>query len=126
MLRRWRHRRTCTTWPRCTSRATALGMRARGRWPRHPTCFALTTWTWGYNRIGDEGAAALAASPMFSTLSHLGLPGNLLTNAGAMALASSPQLGRLTGLTLWECKKIGAKGKEALKARFGQTVSFED
>lgn len=80
----------------------------------------------GENRIGDEGVAALAASPVVSTLSHLGLAGNPLTNTGAMALASSPHLGRLTGLTLWECRKIGAKGKQALKARFGDTVSFED
>jgi len=56
----------------------------------------------------------------------LGLAGNLLTNAGAIKLASSPHLGRLTGLTLWECKRISAMGKEALKARFGDTVSFED
>jgi hypothetical protein len=80
----------------------------------------------GQNRIGDEGTVALAASPVVSTLTHLGLAGNLLTNAGAMALASSPHLERLTGLTLWECEKIGAKGKESLKARFGDTVSFED
>jgi uncharacterized protein (TIGR02996 family) len=80
----------------------------------------------GHNRIGDDGVAALAASRVVSTLSHLGLAGNLLTNSGALALASSPNLGRLTGLTLWECKKIGVKGKEALKARFGSAVSFED
>jgi hypothetical protein len=43
-----------------------------------------------------------------------------------MALASSPHLGRLIGLTLWECRRIGAKGNEALKGRFGDTVSFED
>jgi hypothetical protein len=91
-----------------------------------PHLLRLDNLDLGHNRIGDKGAAALAASPVVSTLSHLGLAGSLLTNAGAMALASSPHLGRLTGLTLWECKKIGAKGKEALKARFGDTVSFED
>jgi hypothetical protein len=91
-----------------------------------PHLLRLDTLDLGHNRIGDEGAAALAASPVVSTLSDLGLAGNLLTNTGAMALASSPHLGRLTGLTLWECRKIGAKGKEALKARFGDTVSFED
>jgi uncharacterized protein (TIGR02996 family) len=91
-----------------------------------PHLLRLDNLDLGHNRIGDEGAAALAASPVVSTLSHLGLGGNLLTNAGAMALASSPHLGRLTGLTLWECRKIGAKGKKALKARFGDTVSFED
>jgi uncharacterized protein (TIGR02996 family) len=80
----------------------------------------------GHNRIGDDGVAALAGSPVVASLSHLGLAGNLLTNVGALALASSPHLNRLTGMTLWECKKIGAKGKEALKARFGDTVSFED
>lgn len=80
----------------------------------------------GENGIGDEGVTALAASPVVSTLSHLGLAGNLVTNAGAMALAASPHLGLLSGLTLWECKKIGAKGKEALKARFGAAVSFAD
>ncbi len=80
----------------------------------------------GDNQIGDDGVTALAASQVVSTLSHLGLASNLLTNAGAMALATSPHLGRLIGLTLWECRKIGAKGKAALKARFGDTVSFED
>lgn len=80
----------------------------------------------GYNRIGDEGVAALADSMVVSTLTHLGLAGNPLTNVGAMALASSPYLGRLTGLTLWECRKIGAKGREALKNKFGDAVSFQD
>jgi uncharacterized protein (TIGR02996 family) len=80
----------------------------------------------GHNRIGDDGVAALAGSLVVATLSHLGLAGNPLTNVGALALATSPFLNRLTGMTLWECKKIGAKGKEALKARFGATVSFED
>ncbi len=91
-----------------------------------PHLLRLDNLDLGHNRIADEGAMALAASPVVSTLSHLGLGGNLLTNAGAMALASSPHLGQLTGLTLWECRKIGVKGKEALKARFGDTVSFED
>lgn len=80
----------------------------------------------GYNRIADEGVKALAASPIVATLSHLGLAGNLLTNSGAMALASSQYLGQLTGLTLWECKNIGLKGKKALENRFGNVVSFED
>jgi hypothetical protein len=78
------------------------------------------------NRVGDEGVVALAASPVVSTLSHLGLAGNSLTDDGAMALAASPHLGRLTGLTLWGCKRIGAKGKNALKARFKDSVSFMD
>jgi uncharacterized protein (TIGR02996 family) len=91
-----------------------------------PYLLRLDNLDLGHNTIGDKGAVALAASPVVSTLSHLGLAGNLLTNAGAMALAKSPHLERLTGLTLWECKKIGAKGKDALKARFGDTVSFQD
>jgi uncharacterized protein (TIGR02996 family) len=91
-----------------------------------PYLLRLDNLDLGHNRIGDEGVVALAASPVVSTLSHLGLAGNLLTNAGAMALASSPHLERLTGLTLWECEKIGAKGEQSLKARFGETVSFED
>lgn len=80
----------------------------------------------GHNGIGDDGVLALANSPIAASLSHLGLAGNLLTNTGALALAASPQLSRLTGMTLWECKKIGAKGKQALRARFGDVVSFED
>lgn len=80
----------------------------------------------GHNRIGDEGAIALADSPVVSTLAHFGLAGSLLTHVGALALAKSPNLGQLTGFTLWECKKIGTRGKEALKARFGDAVSFED
>lgn len=54
------------------------------------------------------------------------LAANPVTDVGALALASSPHLGRLTGRTLWECRKIGAKGKRALKARFGVSVSFAD
>lgn len=91
-----------------------------------PHLLRLDNLDLGHNGIGDEGVAALAASPVVSTLSHLGFAGNLLKNSGAMALASSPNLGQLTGLTLWECRKIGPKGKEALKVRFGNTVSFED
>ena len=91
-----------------------------------PYLLRLDNLDLGHNQIGDEGAMALAASPVVSTLSHLGLAGNLLTNAGAVGLASSPHLGRLTGLTLWECKKIGEKGKEALTNRYGDAVSFED
>ncbi len=80
----------------------------------------------GQNRIGDDGVGVLAASPVVSSLSHLGLAGNPLTDSGALALASSPHLGRLDGLTLWKCRKIGQRGKQALKARFGDVVSFED
>jgi hypothetical protein len=80
----------------------------------------------GYNGIGDVGVTALARSPVLASLTHPGLAGNGLTNVGATALASSPHLSRLAGMTLWQCRKIGAKGKEALKARFGGVVSFED
>jgi len=80
----------------------------------------------GHNGIGDKGAAALAGSPVVASLSHLGLGGNPLTNIGAAALASSPYLSRITGMTLWECMKIGPQGKQALKARFGDAASFCD
>jgi uncharacterized protein (TIGR02996 family) len=80
----------------------------------------------GENGIGDEGVKALSASPVVSSLTHLGLAGNRLTDVGAIALASSPHLNRITGMTLWECNRIGTKGQAALKKRFGSAVSFMD
>jgi uncharacterized protein (TIGR02996 family) len=80
----------------------------------------------GQNGIGDEGVAALAGSPVVASLSHLGLGGNPLTSRGAAALAASPHLNRITGMTLWDCTKIGPEGKQALKARFGDAASFSD
>lgn len=86
----------------------------------------LGTLDLGDNRVGDDGVAALAISPVVASLTDLGLAGNSITNEGVLALAGSRYLDRLTGLTLWECKKIGAKGKKALKERFGDRVSFAD
>jgi uncharacterized protein (TIGR02996 family) len=80
----------------------------------------------GDNKVGDEGVTALARSPIVGTLTHLGLARSRLTDNGALALSNSKYLENLTGLTLWACKLIGAKGKAALKARFGDRVSFVD
>lgn len=44
------------------------------------------------NWIGDEGVAALAASPYLKNLTSLGLGRNWIGDAGAAALAASPYL----------------------------------
>jgi uncharacterized protein (TIGR02996 family) len=51
--------------------------------------------------IGDDTAAALAASPHLARLDTLDLAQNRLTTAGVRALAHSPTLSRLTKLRLY-------------------------
>jgi hypothetical protein len=48
----------------------------------------------GKNKIGDEGAKALAQSPHLSNLVALQLWGNRIGPAGIQALTSSPYLPR--------------------------------
>ncbi|MBX3230989.1 MAG: hypothetical protein KF837_26950 [Labilithrix sp.] len=65
--------------------------------------------------IGDEGAAALASSPVAATLRTLKLTGCRIGDAGALALASSPHLARLEELDV-SSNDIGPVGVAALRA----------
>jgi uncharacterized protein (TIGR02996 family) len=85
--------------------------------------------------IGDEGAAALAASPHLVGLQRLVAHGPvpscfgprprgerpLIGDAGARALVSSPGLGRLELLDLRH-NAVGPEAAEALRRRFGAAV----
>ena len=65
--------------------------------------------------IGDEGVAALAASPHLTQLQHLDLSDTNIYEEGALALALSPHLARLQHLNLGY-NGIGDEGARALAA----------
>jgi uncharacterized protein (TIGR02996 family) len=83
--------------------------------------------------IGDEEAAALAASPWLGNLRRLGLCGPVpicfrphappwvIGDAGALALAASPRLGRLELLNL-RGNAVGLEAAQALRERFGKAA----
>ena len=75
------------------------------------------------NSIGDEGAAALAASPHLAQLTRLNLCENSIGDEGALALAASPHLAQLTNLYLWD-NSIGDEGAALLRERYGYIVSL--
>ena len=52
----------------------------------------------GHNRLGDDGARALADAPSAAGLRSLGLANAALTDDGLAALAASPRLARLESL----------------------------
>jgi uncharacterized protein (TIGR02996 family) len=66
--------------------------------------------------IGDEGLAALAASPAMSELGELHLSTCYLTDEGLKALAASPHLRRFEELNLWHNYTVRDAGLEALAA----------
>jgi uncharacterized protein (TIGR02996 family) len=74
------------------------------------------------NKIADPGVEALASCPALSQLTHLDLRGNSVRTKGATALADSPYLRQLACLDLRGARLMGAKGKEALRQRFGDKV----
>jgi len=103
-----------------------LDLAANGRaWADAATPAAhLTTWTrftaltslrLTYNRLGDEGLAALLASPQVAHLRDLDLQANALTDATVEVLASSPHLARLERLVL-VANLLSAAGMRALAA----------
>ena len=75
------------------------------------------------NHVGVRGAEAIASSPNLSHLMTLNLDGNEIGNAGALALARSTQFTQLRRLHLAK-NGIRATGKEALRIRFENGVSF--
>jgi hypothetical protein len=72
-------------------------------------------------KVGNEGAAFLAAAPALAGLRILWLSDNSITEKGAKALASSPHLGGLQGLHL-SGNRIGKKARQTLVERFGDEV----
>src|SRR5262249_26969961 len=72
--------------------------------------------------IGNEGAAALARCPGLAGLVELELYYCQIGDEGARALADSPHLGGIERLNLGLNQRIGAAGRAALRARFGERV----
>ncbi len=56
------------------------------------------------NRIGDDEAVALAASPYLGQLEKLDLSNTQVGDQGLEAIVGSPQLSRLSSLTAWETR----------------------
>jgi uncharacterized protein (TIGR02996 family) len=75
------------------------------------------------NRVGPAGAATIAATPQLAGLTLLDLGGNRIGDEGAFALARSPHLSELAELRLGS-NRITEEGRAALRARFGDRVSF--
>ena len=71
-----------------------------------PHLAKLTELDLGENRIGDEGARALAGSPHLAKLTTLHLEGNQIGDEGARG---SPHLAKLTTLHLW-FNQLGEEG----------------
>jgi uncharacterized protein (TIGR02996 family) len=69
----------------------------------------------GNNKIGPDGAQALAGSSLCDSLTRLGLCVNPIGDRGAQAVANSPRLGNLRRLDLWTCG-ITPTGADALLA----------
>jgi uncharacterized protein (TIGR02996 family) len=76
-----------------------------------------------YNPIGDEGAAAFAASPHRAALRELDLRHCGIGDAGARALAESPHLDGIDMLWLTG-NRIGLDALTLLRHRFGARVRF--
>lgn len=81
----------------------------------HKSGRLLRTLNLAGSRLGDEGAAALAASASLSALDGLDLGYNYIGNEGAAALAASVHLAALRELTL-RGNHIGDEGAAALAA----------
>jgi uncharacterized protein (TIGR02996 family) len=83
----------------------------------------VTNLCLGNSRIGNAGVERLAASPHVRQLAALHLYCNDIGDRGAHALAESPNLARLRELSLM-VNSIGPAGQAALRARFGEDVTF--
>jgi uncharacterized protein (TIGR02996 family) len=90
---------------------------------RSPNVASLRVLRLKGNRAGPEGAMALASSRHLARLVTLDLRGNRIRDPGALALAESPHLSNLRELLL-RGNGIRERGQEALRARFGERVSF--
>lgn len=73
------------------------------------------------NLIGDEGAAALARSPLLSLVTNMDLRNNQIEDAGAVALAESPYLHHVVTISI-SGNPIGPVGWGRLRERFENRV----
>jgi uncharacterized protein (TIGR02996 family) len=73
----------------------------------------LTRLSIGNNRIGNDGAAAVARCPNFADLRYLDLQNNAVGNLGVEALVQSPHLTKLEHLNLYH-NHVGARGVQLL------------
>ena len=73
--------------------------------------------------IRDDAVRVLAASAGLTNLSCLDLSDNWIEDPGAALLADSPHLERLDSLKLGR-NRITRQGKQLLRNRFGERVSF--
>src|SRR5262249_22500283 len=78
-----------------------------------PSLARLTHLSLGWNRLEDEGVAAVAAAPTLANLRELALNIARVGDDGVRALAASPHLAGLVSLDL-RYNRIGAEGAEAL------------
>ncbi|MEU2674462.1 hypothetical protein ABZ622_37525 [Streptomyces sp. NPDC007164] len=73
------------------------------------------------NRLGDDGAVALARTPALATLRSLNLSYNQIGNVGALVLAESPHLTGIEWLDLRD-NQFGDRAACALHERFGSAL----
>lgn len=72
--------------------------------------FGARSLALGSNDVGDAGAAALAAAPALANITNLYLPRNPIGDDGAAALAGSPHLQAMQILSLSSCEELGDAG----------------
>jgi uncharacterized protein (TIGR02996 family) len=75
--------------------------------------FRLTRLAIGDNRVGNDGAAAIARSPQFAELRFLDLQNNAVGNLGVEALVLSPHLHNLEHLNLYH-NHVSGRGVQLL------------
>merc|ERR1712070_1102618 len=75
------------------------------------------------NKIGDAGAAAIAAALPVSMVEVLNLPRNCIGYAGAASLAEILPQSKLRSLSLWD-DKLTREEKEALKAKYPDAFKY--
>ncbi|MEM6931449.1 MAG: hypothetical protein AAF602_31255, partial [Myxococcota bacterium] len=80
---------------------------------RSPYLTRLTSLGLWHANIGDAGAQALSAAP-FNRLVHLDLSYNFVSDRGAQALARAPWLAHIRTLDL-RGNDIGSEGRDALR-----------
>jgi uncharacterized protein (TIGR02996 family) len=95
---------------------TAIDIEDFARCPALPRLRELVL---AWNRIGNEGAIALAGMPQLTGLESLDLVGNGIGDAGARAIAQSPHLGGLKELRITRNPIHSKRTWTMLELRFG-------
>jgi uncharacterized protein (TIGR02996 family) len=97
----------------------AAGMEA---FANNPALARLRKVSLHHNKLVDKAVAALAAGRHLTNLTHLDLHDNNIGDKGAETLAASAVLANLRELDLRENPRLTARGKQALRERFGDRV----